>query len=212
MDERNLHKESWDINARLKSLALTREVLIDTVRVSVGARAGCTHDDPPSARGYEPWRFGVRHLRERLQNEGWKKDDVGQFSTIAHDGLRIRIAVCNTDGGTAAENRVPRNRSRKGVFSERAADRNAQPYLFPEMNADKPIDRQDYTTWYLCMFITDDCVRAELSCPSAFESGYFKSYSERIFLISGDDWHSLDFEKQDSDPGEPNLEINISRK
>lgn len=209
--EKDLYKESWDVNARLAELGLTRDILVQTVRACVVGRSSCDDDDPPSARGYETWKYGVNRLRKQLQQEGWFKDDTDQFSTIANDKRRIKIAVCNTDDGTAAEDRSPRNRSRKGVLTERAAYRNAQPYLF-DISVEGKVDRRDYNTWYLCVYVTNESVRAELSFPDSFESGYLKSYSERIFIISGDDWNNLDFAKQDSGDGEPNLDINISRK
>ena len=206
-----VYKEAWDARWRLKELGLTLEQLIEVVRASVAGRGDCTDNDPPSAPGWSSWRYGIRRLREIFRQEGWEKDDTGQLSTIANHERRIKVAVCNTDDGTAIENRIPRNRSRKGVISERATDRNVTPYIFPEMEEDAARNTADYVTWYLCIYNEDDCVRAELSCPSAFEAGYFTRYSERIFILSEDDWKTMDFPQQDDNSG-PDIEVSVRRK
>jgi hypothetical protein len=206
-----VYKESWDTKRRLSELGLTREQLIDVVKASVAGRGDCTDNDPPSAPGWSSWRYGIRRLREIFRREGWDKDDTGQLSTIANHERRIKIAVCNTDDGTAIEDRIPRNRSRKGVISERVTDRNATPYMFPEMEEDAARNTSDYLTWYLCIYIEDDRVRAELSCPSAFEAGYFTRYSERIFILNGDDWKGLDFSERNEDSG-PDFDVEVRRK
>jgi hypothetical protein len=209
--ENAIYKESWEANRRLNELGLTREQLIEVVKASVAGRGDCTENDPPSAPGWTSWCYGVRRLRQIFRREGWDKDDTGQLSTIANHELRIKIAVCNTDDGTAIEDRIPRNRSRKGVISERATDINAKPYLFPEMEEDARRNTSGYVTWYLCIYIEGDRVRAELSCPSAFAAGYFTSYIERIFILNEDDWKNLDFSQQGEDSG-PDIEVNVRRK
>ena len=39
--------------------------------------------------------------------------------------------------------------------------------------------------WYLCVYCEGDIVRAELSCPSECEAGFFKTFRERIILLGG---------------------------
>lgn len=206
-----VYKESADVGSRLIELGLTLEQLIEVVKASVAGRGDCTDNDPPAAPGWNSWRYGVRRLREIFRQEGWEKDDTNQLSTIANHERRIKIAVCNTDDGTSIEDRVPRNRSRKGVASERVTDRNSTPYLFIEMESDAAVNTADYVTWYLCIYIEDDRVRAELSCPSVFEAGYFTKYSERIFILSEGDWKTLDFSQQDDDSA-TEIEVNVRRK
>jgi hypothetical protein len=206
-----IYKESFDSQWRLKELELTREQLIEVVKASVAGRGDCTDNDPPAAPGWNSWRYGVRRLREIFRQEGWEKNDTNQLSTIANHKLRIKVAVCNTDDGTAIEDRAPRNRSRKGVISERAADINATPYLFSEMAEDAARDTSDYVTWYLCIYNENEDVRAELSCPSSFEAGYFTKYSERIFILNEGDWKTLDF-AQPEDNFVADIEVNVRRK
>lgn len=206
-----VYKDSWDVSARLQQLGLSIEQLTEVVKGSVAGRGDCTDNDPPAAPGWSAWRYGIRRLREIYRQQGWDKDETGQLSTITHHERRIKIAVCNTDDGTAIANRIPRNRSRKGVVSERVTDRNATPFMFPEMEEDIPKDTSDYVTWYLCIYIEDDRVRAELSCPNTFEGGYFTGYSERIFILNEGDWQTLDF-AQPADDFAADIEVNVSRK
>jgi len=206
-----VYKESWDSSRRLKELRLTREGLIEAVKASVAGRGDCTDNDPPAAPGWNSWRYGVRRIREIYRSEGWDKDDTNQLSTIANHDLQIKVAVCNTDDGTAIDDQIPRNRSRKGVASERATDVNTTPYLFREMEEDKARNTADYVTWYLCIYNEDENVRAELSCPSSLEAGYFTDYSERIFIITEGEWKKLDLTGQDDNFG-TEFEIKVSRK
>lgn len=207
-----VHAEVWEASKRLKELGLTIEQLIDVVKASVAGRGNCTDNDPPAAPGWSSWQMGTRRLREIYRKQGWEKDDTNQFSTIINHGRRIKISFCNTDDGTAIQNRIPRNRSRKGVIAERVTDVNKSGYLFPEMESEDALkNTADYETWYLCVYAEDEFVRAELSRPSEFDSGYFTAYSERIFILRPDEWKELDFANKDDDLIE-DLEINVRRK
>jgi hypothetical protein len=68
-----------------------------------------------------------------------------------------------------------------------------------------------YPTWYLCIFDNGKNVLAELSRPIGFKSGYFEKFSERIFILSGDDWSKIavaaPVEQQ-----EPDFDIAVRRR
>jgi hypothetical protein len=113
-----------DVNARLRELDLSRPILLDVLRKCVGAYGDCTDNDPPSAKGYEPYRIGTRQLREVVLpgREDWEKDDTANLSSIKNDKLRIKVVVLNTTDktGNPDPKAVPRNRVEKGILHERA--------------------------------------------------------------------------------------------
>jgi len=59
--------EEWDVESRLADLDVTKEQLLGAVQACVAHYGGCTDNDPPNARGWEVWRWGVRRLRELLR-------------------------------------------------------------------------------------------------------------------------------------------------
>ena len=206
-----LRFEEWDVELRLAEFDLTKEQLLGAVHAAVAHHGGCTDNDPPNARGWEVWRWGVRRLRELLPSERWKKDDTGGYSTIVNDKRRIRIAVLNTDDATGIlGDRFPQNRCRKGPTSERAATANQQILLFPFPPSGPPIDPAGYATWHLCIYIDGDEVRAELSLMNDFEGGSFTDCHERIILIGPDDWSRVEVD-DDSDLG-PEFEPQVERR
>jgi hypothetical protein len=213
-----VHGEDWDIRSRLSELDLTREQLIDIVKACVAAQGGCTDNDPPNSRGYESWRWGVRRSREILRPEGWEKDDTGGFATIVNHKRKIRLAVMNSDDGAGTIDRIAQNRSRKGPNSERAATANQQLLIPGSENwpiiahADNGQNFEGYTTWHLCIYISGDIVRAELSILNDFESGYFKDCFEKILILGSGDWDGLDFKGDSGDDSGPELDIEVLRK
>lgn len=208
--------EEWEVNHRLAQLGLTKDSLIDAVRACVAAHGGCTDNDPPNAKGWEVWRWGVRRLRELFRPEGMEKDDTGGFSTIVNRDLRYRIAVINTDDATGIiGERIPQNRCRKGPVSEQAATVNQQllpgSESWPRRMADGREPVSEFSTWHLCVYIEGDVVRAELSLLVDFNSGYFTDCYERIILLGPGDWGKLDFSRGTDDSG-PEFEVEVRRK
>jgi hypothetical protein len=167
---------------------------MEVVKAMIGAANGCTENDPPSARGWDSWRFGVRRWRDIKCRQGWKKDETENLSTIVHPDMKFRIAVSNTDEGTGLRSGKPKSRSTKGDGSRRAVDfnRRQQPLPIPEFQEE--FHRQltaaaaaHAQIWYLCLFNDGgDTVRAELSKPAGIEAGHFIAWQERIILIDGD--------------------------
>lgn len=202
--------EEWDVDQRLNDFDLTREHLLDIVQACAGAYGGCTDNDPPTAKGWELWRWGVRSSRERLLPEGWDKDDTGGFSTVVNHRRQIRIAIASTDDATGRlGEQDPQNRSRKGPASERATTINQ--LLLPGSEdwprAEGLIDQ--YETWHICVYVKGNAVRAELSRFNGFEAGYLADCYERIILLRDGDWEILDF--GDDDLG-PEFEVEVQRR
>jgi hypothetical protein len=204
--------EAEDVGRRLEELGFAnKESLLEVVRACVAAQGGCTDNDPPGAPGYESWRFGVRRAREIYRPLGWEKDDAGGYSTIVNRANRIRMAILNSTDGAGMLDGIPQNRSKKGACSERAAVTNAQFVLPGSEVWDVPDARfEDFATWHLCVYISGDDVRAELSLLNDFEAGYFTGVHEKIILVGDGDWKKINF-KDDDDTG-PEIDVTIRRK
>ncbi|MEQ1865877.1 MAG: hypothetical protein ABL996_14665 [Micropepsaceae bacterium] len=213
-------KNLVEVGNRLEQLGLTKDQLEEVVDAMVAARADCTDNDPPGARGWSAWRMGTRRLREILLSvEGWEKDDSDQISSVMNRQLGIRIAVSNTDDGTGVDenDRYPQNRSRKGAATDGAIQRNQGSFLavldaslnVVQMRLRSPSPL--IVTWYLCVYCEGDEFRAELACPSAVEGGFFSDFKERIFLGSSDDGKGK-FERLEDGDETPEFEIQVTRK
>jgi hypothetical protein len=206
-----LRVEEIDVDGRLAGLRLSRAALIDAIRACVAAYGGCTDNDPPSARGYEPWRYGTRHLRELLlpADLDWKKDDTANLSSVRNDDVGIRIIVLNTDErtGSLTPEPGPQNRLKKGILHERAIG--STTGWLPGLP--KLFDEPQHDVWYLCVHVSGEKVLAELSRPAAIENGFIVGWKERIIIVGPDDWAKLDFSGIEDDSG-PDFEINVRRK
>ncbi len=187
-----VHSTPADVRARLRQLDLSFEEAMQAFAAMTAAYGGCTDNDPPSARGWDAWRFGVRRWRELKRPMGWAKNDAENISTIVHPSADFRIAVANTDEGTGIAGGQPRSRSVKGDGSRRAVALNHSPPL-PLPGFREEFDRQLRAAaearahiWYFCAFIEGDERRLELSKPSSIEGGHFHGWDDRIILIDLD--------------------------
>lgn len=154
-----IRSEEWDIHYRLSDFDLSPDLLIEVVRAVVAHYGSCTDNDPPTARGWESWRWGVRRPRELLRPQGWDKDDAGGFSTVVNHKRRFRMAFVRTDDATGVlGEHNPQNRSPKGPLSERATT--ANQLSFPESRVWPRPERliDEYETWHLCVYLEDDIV------------------------------------------------------
>lgn len=214
-----VRQHAWEVNQRLAQLGLTKEKLVSIVKACVAGHGGCTDNDPPNARGFESWRWGVRRAREELRPEGWEKDDTGNFSTVVNHDLKVRLAVMNADDGAGLLDRVPQNRAKKGPNSERVAATNRELQLILpglEQYMDPTGDQEgtkfsDYSTWHLCVHINGDTVRAELTLLADFSGGFFTGFVEKIIVLGDGEWQKSAFQ-DDSPDDEPELDIEVVRK
>jgi hypothetical protein len=183
----------------------------------VAAVGGCTDNDPPSAKGWDGWRFGVRRWREIKRPHGWEKNDAENISTIVHPQLQFRIAVANTDEATGLIVAEPRSRSSKGDGSKRAVELNNSPPL-PLPGFREEFDRQlraaaaaSCHIWYFCGYIEGQVRRLELSKPTSIQGGHFCGWEERIILIDGNGPVCGRSSGRDDDYG-PDVEVIVRRK
>jgi hypothetical protein len=214
-----VRQEQLDVAHRLSQLGLTREKLMSIVRACVAGHGGCTDNDPPNARGFESWRWGVRRAREELRPEGWEKNDAGNFSTVINRELKIRLAIMNADDGAGLPNRVPQNRSKKGPNSERVAATNEDLQfklpgmeLWPAPGAQDDPGLEEFSTWHLCVYISGDKVRAELTLLRGFVNGFFTDFIEKIIIVGDGEWDRENVFDDPNDADDNEYEIEVVRK
>jgi hypothetical protein len=206
-----------DVRARLRQLDIDYEECIEVVKAMIAAANGCTDNDPPSARGWDSWRFGVRRWRDIKLPQGWHKDETENLSTVVHPDAKFRIAVSNTDESTGLRWGHPKSRTVKGEGSRRAVDLNRQPPL-PIPEFEEAFKRQLLSAaaaqaqiWYLCLFNDGESVRAELSKPGGIEGGHFIGWHERIILMDDEGPVGDRAIIADNDFG-PDVEVKVRRR
>lgn len=188
----------------------TRSQWIEIVKAAVAARARCTDDAPKSAPGYFAWEAATTRARQMFRREGWEKGSEDGIETIVSHDLKKKVAVLNTDSGTADASRTPMNRTPKGSAQYRVMDINDQYEMFKrgEMG---PISEAPYSLWYLCIFDDGGKVRAEISRPSGFSGNYIQGFAERIFILEDGDWEKVMLEAP-TDETPNDFEITVRRK
>lgn len=206
-----IHAEPRICDRRLRQyFNSTRDQWIEIVKAAVAARARCTDNNAKSAPGYYAWDAGTVRARQIFRREGWQKGDHNGIETIWNPDLKKMVAVMNTDSGTADTMHSPKNRTWKGPASEKIVDLNNQGLLFgrEEMG---PLIEPPYSLWYLCIYDDDGKVRAELSSPIEYKSGYVVEYSERIFILRDGEWEKVTIDSSPSS-NEQEFDINVIRK
>ena len=203
---------------RLDALGWKREGLTEVIERMVTARNSCTPNHPLGSAGWMAWAEGTCRLRDiGCSLPGWEKNDDDHIPSIYHEERKIKIAACNTDDGTGLENRQPQNRNKKGAAMDRAVFINQLKFEDILEGAANVIQLSDQlggvVYWYLCVFCEGDVVRAELSCPSVCEGGFFTAFRERIILIGegGDDDRGIRVRRSGPD-GDSDFEISVTRK
>lgn len=206
-----IHEEPRECDRRLSQyFNSTREQWIEVVKAAVAARGSCTDDNPKSAPGFRAWDAGVARMRQIFRKEGWDNDEEDGIPTIIHRELQKKITVMNTDSGTADRSRSPRNRTLKGPAAEKVTDLNGQIEMFKRRETTRePAD--PIAAWHLCIFDDGKLVRAELSRPVLFKSGYFLKFSERIFILRPGDWEKVAIATPADHSGQE-LRIDVRRK
>jgi len=213
-----------EIRNELERIGLTAEQVLEIVHAMAGAKADATENDPPGAAGWSAWRMGIRRSREVTIHDkrfpDWERDEEGQVSSVVNRKLGVRLLVSNTGDGTGieADDRFPQNRSKKGAATDRIVQTNQGAFEFMEEATNvvafpKAADAEHgLASWYVCVYSDGQDIRAEVSCPTDIEGGFFTGFSKRIIII-GDDGSGvgpIDGSKTDGDVIE--IDIPIARK
>ena len=150
-------------------------------------RVNASHFDPPTAPGWDAWRYTLRSLRQQGDARGWVMADPGNLSMIINEEREVAIVVFSGDDATGLAHLKPKSKSPRGPMVREAVARNTgQLPLFPEMIEEARPTAEEvlgYETWVLLIHIMDEGLRAELSLPIAFDDKEFVSdWKERIII------------------------------
>lgn len=188
-----------EVDARLRQLGLTREVLRNAVLAARVAWASCTENDPPSYAGQTLWAVATRVLREQLILWGWIKSDAANFSTVVNGDGTIAVVVATGDSATGIEDEgvIPKTKCPKGPLTEAAVLANEGQLalaLYPQ--AEPRVSRPQeglavftLATWVLLIYhgrnaFDQEEFRSELSLPMSplGDDERIEHWHERIIL------------------------------
>lgn len=196
----------------LSALGLTLEGITDIARKAAAAKAEALDVDPCSSPGTLAYIYGVRAIRLKLIPEGWRISRSGNVESTVNDDLGLQLIFQNVD--LACDLRDPQAISGKGAGSRKLVEFGKQGELFERHDA--PVDKSlgvVPTVWVLCVSTEGKKLRAEVSCPDAFEGNQFEGFSKRIFVVNED--FGPDVRQNtplDDSGGSDELEIRIAKK
>lgn len=202
-----------DVSARLASLGLTQEDLIQAVSRGILARSECTPNHPPLHAGFVTWSNTVCALREILMSKGWTRSDDGNYSVVIHPSGSLAIAVATGDENTGSLNANPMTKSPKGPSTRSAIAVNQnQASLFPELIPVLPSSEiEGRMTWLLLIGYISGKVKAELSLPINCD-GKVDGWKERLILSDIEIDPSRAISIDPVLPNLPDIEIDVQRK
>lgn len=185
--------EEVEVVPRLHQLRLPKDVLMDVLDAAAGERANVNSSDPSGTAGTEMRRWTTRYLRNdtRLRDLGWVTCRHSQIEGIRNDHLKLKIAFMNTDQRTGVLQKSPASVSERGAVAELLIHQNQvanQIDMFDGPPLD-PILKYDF--WYLCAFVSEQHIAAELSRPTEMTKGLVSGYSQRIIIWRPGDKHGL---------------------
>jgi hypothetical protein len=173
-------REPWEIEPRLKELALTRKGLLEARDVAIHDSANATLFHAANAAGTFSYHSGTWALRDRFVGGDWILDRSDGVETIRNGKLKLKVAFSNVD--IACNNfHIPKPRTKKGAGAERATG--ADLFGFADLPQYAPRPAGEWNFYYL---MVDSDGAAELTRP-VVKGGTFVAAVERIFLPSGAD-------------------------
>lgn len=206
MQKSYVFSESWDVDAKLSELGITKQDLVTVAIKAVTAKNDAIAIDPINAPGQLAYIYGTRALREMLlPKRDWKLDRTDNIESTLNLEKNIKIIYQNVD--IACAKCLPRAISGKGNASRRLVENNTG-YLWPEM--EEEFEMQENTSvWYFCVSTNGDEIRAEISRPRTIEGNQFGDFLERIFIVTDNDW---DIVNDDADYDDQDYDIKVTKK
>lgn len=184
MPETIIFDEPESANARLASLHLSRQVLIDTLVQANMYCARLTSHHPLLYKYGVLTGEAVAALRDLLVPQGWEVRNEGHYELVFNPKLNMSIAVASGNEGTGDRLRVPSNKSEKGPRTAKAIKDNQTADLFPETRPTVLEEFPIIETWILLHHRCRSEIRLELSRPNSFDATerFVTGWSERILL------------------------------
>lgn len=180
-----LVSDAWSVRQELRALGLTLEGVTEIARQAAAAKAEALAVDPCSTPGTLAYIYGVRATRLKLIPEGWRISRSGNVESTVNDDLGIQLVFQNVD--LACDIRDPQAISGKGAGSRKLVEFGKQGELFERHDTPAAKSRGVVpTVWVLCVSTEGKKLRAEVSCPDAFEGNQFEGFSKRIFVVNED--------------------------
>jgi hypothetical protein len=188
--EQRVFTKPIEVEARLRELDLTEQLLLDAVKRGFFAWLNCTQNHPPAFAGIMAWGEANCSLREGLVPHGWERYNDRNLPLTIKRETGVALTVSSGDEFTGVEGMVPRTRNPKGVTIKDATSTNrAQLGLFSDMDGPpEPADLEaieEWSTWLLLTYrdTMTRIVRCELSRPIAIGiDGRVDGWAERIIL------------------------------
>lgn len=200
------------VREELRALGLTLEGITQIVRQVAASKAEALAVDPCSTPGTLAYIRGVREIRLMLLPEGWRVSRTGNVEATVNDNLGIQLLFQNVD--LACDLNDPQAISGKGAGSRKLVEFGKQGELFDQ--PDSPEAKKlgvAPTVWVLCVSTVGKKLRAEVSCPDAFEGNQFDGFSKRIFVVDEDMNPDLRQNLPLDDGGDSgDLEVRIAKK
>ncbi|MBN9696502.1 MAG: hypothetical protein J0L85_11970 [Zoogloea sp.] len=204
-------KEALSVRQELQALGLTVEIVKSIARKVAAAKAEALEIDPSSTPGTLAYINGVRAIRMELLPLGWRISRNGNVEATVNDKLGVQICFQNVD--IAGSDQDPQAISGKGAGSRKLI-KDGQGELFVR---DAPEAKDALgsvpTVWVVCVSVDHLKLRAEVSCPEAFEGSQFEGFSKRIWVVDEDLEPTLDGTTKSDDEGGPEEhEVRIVKK
>lgn len=174
-----IHDNADSVALRLAALGLEYVPLLQVVSKAVTARNDSVETDPINTPGQFAYIYGTRAIRQYLLPKGWNIDRSENIEATVnpHTGTRLIYQNCDV---CCSSSRAPRAISTKGAAACRMLDYHNGD-LFPQLLAEAQ-SLASGNIWFLCVSVSGDDVRAELSCPGKLEGKQFSEFRERIYL------------------------------
>ncbi len=200
-----------DVQVQLGALGLTTEIVGTVARMVASAKAEALEIDPANSAGQRAYMAGVRAKRLMLLPLGWRMSRTGGVEATVNDELGVQICYQTVD--IACTEHEPKAISGKGAGSRKLIQ-DGQGELFERGAPQLPVPLGTTPkVWVICVSTDFKRLRAEVSCPDAFEGDQFEGFSRRIFVVDEDLNALPDSDKRQNDDGDPgDFEVRIVRK
>ncbi|SEB80424.1 hypothetical protein [Rhodobacter sp. 24-YEA-8] len=176
-----------DRRAILKEMGVPEDLLIASLQRGVAEKRTAMFADPPTAGGYDLFRYTTRHVRTGLFERGWEVRNIANIATVRNPEDGTTIIVCAGDHQTGMIiGSDPKTKRPKGEIFLDVSDVASLDLFGNPIPAKRKVMSESSKVWlllhYHSEFAGEEIFRAELSKPSVAEAGLITTWSQRIIL------------------------------